>query len=384
MGKRVNGEGSIYRRKDGRWCASIHVRTDEGIKRKYVYAKTQKLVKEKLANVENIYCDDSSRVIVFQEWMMQWMEDYKRPMLKQTTYDNYILNIKKHIFGSEIGECPICDLTADMLQKYYNRKYGGSGGNKGLSARTVEYLHTIIGGGLKQAYKNELVQKNVNDLTTLPMIEKVEIEPLTLEEVRRLLVYVKEDEMYALIILEVYTGMRKGEILGLQWKNIDFDKKIVNVKTNLCKVRCEGERKNKYILMKPKTLKSVRQIPVNDDVIHALQSHKIQQEEIKKEKGGMYKDNDMVFARADGNFEDPREVLRRFHKLLERAGVRKCRFHDLRHTFASILINDGEQMKIVQELMGHSTITTTMDIYSHISSESKERTAKRLEDLIGH
>ncbi|MFI3202081.1 MAG: tyrosine-type recombinase/integrase [Eubacteriales bacterium] len=382
MAKRSNGEGSIYRRQDGRWCGSIYIETIDGVKRKYVYASTQKLVKQKLKELESNQEKCWEKVLLFQDWMMQWMESYKKPMLKQTTYDNYMMNINKHINGQSLGKTELDKLTTDALQKFYNSKLVGDENGSKLSPRTIEYIHTIIGSSLKQAYKNELISKNVNDFTVLPRQEQEEIEPLSIEEVRKLIEYVKDKEMYALIVLEIYTGMRKGEILSLQWKNVDFANKVLYVKNNLCRIKGNGERKIEYVLMEPKTKKSIRKIPLCEEAIKALQIHKLRQEEIKIEYADIYVDKDMVFARKDGSYEDPREVLRRFHIMLERAGIRKCRFHDMRHTFASILINSGESMKVVQELLGHSTITTTMDIYSHISEDTKEQTMSRLESIV--
>ncbi|WP_159434635.1 tyrosine-type recombinase/integrase [Hespellia stercorisuis] len=314
------------------------------------------------------------------------MEKYKKGILKTTTYENYMLNIRVHVCGTTVGQSPLSKVTTDMLQQYYNEKLSGDNiEEKPLSRRTVEYLHTIIGGALQQAYRNCMITRNVNQFTVLPKKDESEINPLTISEVHKLLQYAKNTELYPLIVLEVFTGMRKGEILGLLWENIDLEKQVLYVRKNLCRVKNDEKNattKYKLVLLEPKTKKSVRAIPLTNYVVEVLKQQKSVQCQLKEKYKEIYRDNDIVFATADGNFRDPRTLLRDFHKILDDAGVRRCRFHDLRHTFASMLINEGESMKVIQELLGHSTITTTMDVYSHVNAKTKERSIGVLEKVI--
>ena len=386
MTRRSNGEGSVFRRTDGRWCGAFYYKDTNGIaKRKYVYGKTQKEVKEKLRKLEEFKNLDPDAHMTLEQWMYTWLDRYKKDIVKRTTYDSYLLNVETHVAGTKLGNTELCNLNTDVLQRFYVSKLRGLEGNKVLSRRTVEYLKTIIGGALKQAYKNELIKKNYNDFTVLPKAEVKEIEPLTIDEVQKVLKAAEGTPMYALIVLDIFTGMRKGEILGLQWEYVDFENKCLYVRKNLCRVKSDvsvSGRKTEFILMSPKTKKSNRTIPLTDEVIHVLKQHKTQQNITKMKYRDVYQDNDVVFAKWDGTFENPREVLRRFHNIVEKAGVRKCRFHDLRHTFASILLNEGESMKNIQELLGHSTITTTMDVYSHISQEGKKKSIDKLEQAV--
>lgn len=386
MAKRSNGEGTIFKRKDGKWCGSKFILLADGTaKRKYVYGKTQKEVKEKLNNLGNYKLLNEAEDMLLQEWMLLWLDKYKKMRIKQTTYDNYKVNINTHVLGSSIGMTKLSELTTGILQTFYNEKLEGTTEKRKLSQRTVAYLHTIIGGALMQAYRNGLIVKNVNEFTTLPKKQKSEIVPLSLEEVKKVLEVAKQFDIYPLIVVEIFTGMRKGEILGLKWEDVDFENKVLHVRNNLCRVQNQNPndgRKTKLVLMSPKTRKSIRTIPLSSEAIRALKHQKIRQNESKLKYGELYKDKNMVFAKENGDFEDPRELLRKFHKLLEEAGVHKCRFHDLRHTFASLLINNGESIKVIQELLGHSSITTTMDIYSHVSEEKKEKTVNLLEQLV--
>ena len=168
MAKRSNGEGTIYKRKDGIWCASRYVPCGNGkFKRKYVYGKTQKSVKEKLKELEN-YEEPKAQTTTLVGRMLEWMEQYKKNVLKITTYENYLGYIRTHVQGSDIADIPLEKLSTSALQKFYNMKLKGTAQRKQLSRRTVEYLHTIIGSALEQAYKNEMIAKNVNEFTVLP------------------------------------------------------------------------------------------------------------------------------------------------------------------------------------------------------------------------
>lgn len=375
MAKRSNGEGTIYKRNDGRWCASKYIEYDDGrVKRRYVYGKTQKEVLAKLKKLDEEAAMKEGAEILLKDWMVLWLNKYKKNLVKVTTYDNYLLNIQTHISGSWLGDISLSKITTGKLQSYYNEKFEGTEDTKALSRRTVEYLRTIIGNALDQAYKNELIAKNPNKFTVLPREVKQEINPLTVEEIQKLMVAAKKSDIYALLMLEIHTGMRKGEILGLQWQNVDLDKKVLYVRKSLCRVQIpptEDGKKSKLVLMEPKTRKSVRTIPLSDGIVKIMKQHRIAQNEEKMRYRNVYIDNDLVFAKRDGNFEDPRELLKKLHKVLEEAGVRKCRFHDLRHSFASVLLNEGESMKNIQELLGHSSIVTSMDIYGHLSGQAK-------------
>ncbi|WP_418629420.1 site-specific integrase [[Clostridium] scindens] len=344
--KRSNGEGTIYKRKDGRWCACKYVNIGNGkVKRKYVYGKTQKIVKERLKKLDDYEEDivvaegtNYSSDMLLRDWMVHWMQQYKKVGLKLTTYENYMLNIRTHIINDPIGKMTLKELTTDMLQQYYNGKFNGKfNGNEsksGLSRRTVEYIRTLIGAALQQAYSNALIEKNVNDFTVLPRKEESEIQPLSLEEVQRVLKSAQNTELYTLLVVEIYTGMRKGEILGLQWENVDLDTKTLYVKKSLCRVENdnpEDTRKTKLILLEPKTKKSVRAIPLSDEAVYALRLQKKKQNLEKMKYRDIYIDQDVVFAKEDGRFRDPRGLLDDFYKILDEAKVKRCRFHDLRY-----------------------------------------------------
>ncbi|SHO48919.1 tyrosine-type recombinase/integrase [Anaerocolumna xylanovorans] len=388
--KRSNGEGSIYPRKNGLWCGCCTVIINGKEKKKYVYGKTQKIAKDKLkaiqdSNLRGTISENSS--MFFEDWMYEWLVNYKKLILKQTTYENYMIYFGTHIKNSKLGKTQISKLTTTQLQAYYNEKLvnGRSDGKGKLSNRSVRYLHIIIHGALEQAVRNGLISKNVSSAAVLPAREVKEIVPLSTDEVKKLIEVAKDSSIYTLILLEIFSGLRKGEILAITWNAINFDEKKLYVRHSLCRVLdTENTVANKYklILMEPKTSKSKRCIPLNDMVIAALKKHKKYQNEEKIRNRDIYNDQDLVFAMPDGNFICPRKLLRMFHSLLKKAGIERKRFHDMRHTFASILLNEGESPKVIQELMGHSSISTTIDIYTHLIHETKVKSIDKLTDKI--
>lgn len=386
MKKRSNGEGTIFKRNDGRWTGQIMIEMgDDQYKRKTVYGKSQKEVKEKLEKLK-LECRQGRVVetsdMPLEDWLHIWITNYK-PNLKITTRESYELYIDTHIKGSDLGKIPLNKLKTTDLQKFYNAKLNGTykGQKQKLSATTVRYINIIIKSGLKQAVSNRMINENVCDAVVLPKKNKIEIVPLTREEVIKFLNEAKEDRLYALYLLEMMTGLRRGEILGLKWEDIDFEKGRINVIHNLYRINNTDENaasKYKLELLTPKTETSKRCIPINQFMIEELLNHKRKQEAEKELYKDCYKDLGMVFSRPNGDYISPREFLRQYQRLLEKAGLeRKC-FHDLRHTVASLLINANENPKVIQQLLGHSNISTTLDIYAHVMDETMNESVDKL------
>lgn len=375
MGKRSNGEGTIYKRKDGRWCAAYY---DAQFNRHYIYGKTQSEVKQKLKVKQNDRTVKTVKTYSLQEWVREFLEKYKKNELKVTTFDSYMGHYRKHIEGSALGKMKLDKVKAENLQKYYNDKIAD-----GYNSKTVRAVETIINSALNMAVKLRMLSENPNLYTTIPKKIKYEAKILSLEEVRRIVDMAKKDKLYPIIITTIYTGMRKGEVMALKWENVDFKERKIYVKNSLCRVEDsgvdeKGRRHATYQVLEPKTKKSVRMIPMLDEVYEALQEQKKRQDIEKKQFKGAYFDQGVVFADEMGNYIRQRTFMDEYHEFLKRYGVSDVRFHDLRHTFASLLIEADVSIKVVQELLGHSTITTSMDIYGHISDKKKEQALEQL------
>lgn len=376
MGKRSNGEGTIYKRKDGRWCAAYY---DEKYNRHYVYGKTQAEVKQKLKKKRDEKPDEVQQSITFQEWIEEFLVNYKRNEIKITTYEGYMRIYRKHIEDSQLGKTALNQLTTEMLQRYYNDKL-----NDGYNSKTVHSIGIVVGAALNHAVKLKMLSENPNRYTSIPKKKKYEASVLSAEEVRRIVDEAKDEGIYPIIVTTVYTGMRKGEAMALKWENVDFQKRRIYIKNSLCKIDGDqtdekGHRHARYEILEPKTKESIRMVPMMDEVYEALMLQKERQEMDKQRYREIYLDQGLVFTDLCGNFLPQRQFMDQYHAFLRKYGITDIRFHDLRHTFATLLIEADVSMKIVQELLGHSTITTSMDIYTHVSDEKKEQALERLQ-----
>lgn len=379
MSKRSNGEGSIFKRTDGRWCAAYYV----GTKRKFVYGKTQKAVKERLEQIKQ----EKEEMIKYEEtvanWILMYLENYKKNDIKASTYATYLTYYRKHIKQSEIGKKALEDLSTADLQDYYNKMI-----EMGLSAKTVRHLSVIINEALQQAVRLQMIKTNVNSVVVLPKKEKFDGKTLSKEDVEKLADKAKDEELYPLVMVTIFTGMRKGEVLGLTWDCVHLDEKYLEVKKSLCRVNDyvddNGRTVTKLVLLEPKNKSSIRKIPISDFIVDILQNHYEKQKIEKEYWKEIYCNQDLVFAKIDGDFLSPRGVLDDYYKLLDKYGIERVRFHDLRHTFASLLMESETDSKVIQELLGHSSISTTLDIYTHLKMEQKRNSVDKMAGMFKH
>lgn len=382
MGKRSNGEGTIFKRNDGRWCAAYF---DEKYRRHYVYGKTQAEVKKKLKmkmeNQDNAASENSENVTV-EEWVSFYLENYKKNEVKETTFYEYVRLHGKHIKGSDVGKIALSKLKSSQLQKYYNDKK-----KDGYNPKTIKHIFTLLNSALNKGVELKLVSENVNNTVVLPKCKDYEGKTLSVEEVKKIVLNAKEDELYPIVILTIYTGLRKGEVMALKWSNIDFEKKELYVEGSLCRVVQSIDENGKthyaYKILEPKTAKSRRVVPLLPLAIEALELQRERQDQIKEQFAEIYSKQDFVFAKCDGRYLDQRGFMDAYHAFLKKYSLTDIRFHDLRHTFATLLLEAGESPKVIQELLGHSTITTTMDTYAHVKKSGKINAIKRLDTLMG-
>lgn len=363
-------------------------------KRKTVYGKTQKEALEKLNKIKyelqmGIYTEDSQ--VTVKEWITTWLKEYKKNSLKHGTYTNYCNYVSNHV-TPYIGKVKLQDLRADQLQHLYNKllkegkKRTRGSQIKGLSPTTIKRIHIIINSSLKQAMKNGLINKNIATAVTVPKQIKHEISPLTKDEITLFLKEAKKNRLYAAFLLECGTGLRRGELIGLKWVDINFNHKTLHVKRSLVvkydmEAKLQGKKATSLVFETPKTEKSKRIISIPDHIVKELRAHNKRQKEEKLRIGKFYNDNSLVFCQVDGSPLHPATFTNKFKNLLKEAGLEDARFHDLRHSVATLLLEMNEHPKVVQELLGHSTISTTLDIYSHVSLDKKEQAAAKLNTI---
>lgn len=384
--KRGHGEGTITRRPDGRWMAQITIGYDPETgkpKRVTFYGKTRPEVAEKLAKAQNDMkhgtFTEPTRLTV-GEWLDTWLREYKKPSLRPTTYDSYEVQVRCHLKPA-IGHLRLRDLRPEHLQHLYNDK-----AKSGLSTTTVRYIHAIMHQALEQAVKNQLVGRNVSKATTLPAMHKKEIRTLDLDQVVRLFTAIEGDRLFPAVYLEINTGLRRGELLGLRWRDVDLKAGTLTVRQELVRVRNhdakEGERKTLLVFQEPKTPSSRRTIPIPESALAELKRWKARQNQERLLLGAAYQDNGLVFCLEDGRPIDPRNFTRHFDVMLKKSGLPHIRFHDARHTFATLMLELGEHPKVVQQLLGHSRIAVTLDTYSHVSLDLEKRAVARFNEVL--
>jgi integrase len=369
--KRANGEGSIARHPDGRWWARI---TIPGGKRKALYGKTRQEVQRKLTatlrDVQQGLPVVGERQTV-ADFLEQWLANTARHRLRPRTFYRYQQLVRLHAVP-KIGKTPLARLRPQELSELYAARLAA-----GSSPRTVQFLHAVLHRALKQALHWNLIARNPADAVTAPRPTRAEIHPLTQEQTNALLDASEGDEIEALYVLAVMTGMRQGELLGLQWADVDWDAGRVEVRHTLQ----WGE--GTWTLAEPKTGRSRRSIKLPPTVLHALRGHRARQRTQRLALGPAWQDHGFVFCQADGTPLPARNLGRLFAKLLQRAGLPRVRFHDLRHTAGTSLIAEGIPLVMVKDLLGHSTIAITADIYSHVLPPHQDQVADRMERLYG-
>lgn len=357
MAKRPNNEGSIYYWEEKKlWVARVSLPNG---KRKTKYGKTQKEVKEWLRDQIQAVSDGvwvEKENITLSDFIDRYMADTAAHTLRPKTIESYESLIRVHIKPA-LGDFKLNALRPDQLQNLYSLKL-----NQGLSKRTVQYIHSILHKILDQAMKWSLVARNIADIVSPPSPVKKAPQALTPAQAKCLLDAVKDDRLFALYVLAITTGMREGELLGIRWEDIDFDHGVLHIRQAVQQLAGKG-----LVITEPKTEKSKRTIKLTTYAIEALQPHK---------------ENGLVFQTSNGTPFGPRNLIRHFRRMCLKAGLPQLPFHSLRHTFASLLLSQNVHPKVVQEMLGHSTITLTLDTYSHLLPDMQDGAAGKMNELI--
>jgi integrase len=373
--KRGNGEGSIHRRKGGGWCAQYTVYTAKGRKRKTLYGRTRAEVAAKLAKA----LSDREGGITFDagnlrlgDYLQRWLEDSKKGSVKRVTYEGYARQVRNHLVPT-LGRIKLKALTPAHLRGLYREKT-----ETGLSARTVGYIHATIHNALKQAVEDGLVPRNVADAVKPPQLCKEEIQPLTPEQAKMLLEAVGGDGLEALYVLAVTAGLRQGELLGLKWEDIALDRGLLQVRRTL-----SGTNGGEPVFSDPKTAKGRRSVKLTARAVEALKRHRERQLEECEEVAGLWQNHGLVFPTQVGTpMSRHNLVARSFKPLLKRARLPEIRFHDLRHTCATLMLAVGANPKVAQETLGHANVTITLDTYSHLLPNMQDEVAEKVNELL--
>jgi integrase len=367
------GEGSVYHRADGRWAAQVPL-ADGG--RKVIYRKTEK---EALSALRKALNEQEQGTLAtgpqqtLKTYLMHWLEEVHRPTIRLSTYVKYRKLIYTYIIPA-LGHIRLQKLTPQQVLALYRRKE-----KEGLSPKTINSIHGVLHKALDNAVRWNLVSRNVCDLVSPPRIVKREIQTLTMKQARNLVQAAHGHRLEVILMLAITTAMRRGELLGLKWSDIDFDNHFLQVRRTLDFIAGYGG----YVETEPKTAMARRRIMLPDFVINALMQHRVQQLELRLKAGADWQEQDYVFTGLKGGPLNPRYILKMFDRLLRDAELPHMRFHDLRHSAATLLLSMGVNPKVVQEILGHSNISMTMDVYSHVLPSMHKDAMDKWDDAFG-
>lgn len=390
MAKRGNGEGTIRQRKNGLW-EGLYVagRNEEGkIQRKSVYGKTKREVVEKLAAVTNdlrtgMYLPPDK--ITLSEWSKVWVKDYLADVTDSTMHQ-YEYQFRVHI-NPVLGSVKLQKLTGAMIQSFYKKAQEPhkiklekkSISSKGLSPKSIKNLHGVLHSCLDQAIKVGYIKFNPCDACVLPKVIKKEMNTVT--DINQFFEIIRGDEFEAVYIFAVFSGMRQGEIIGLTWDCVDFENKMITVEKQLRRDHSQAGEEYKFTM--PKNGKK-RIISPAQFVFDILRKEKAKQSMNKLKHGADFKNTDnLVFTNETGGHICGGTLYDHWKALLKVHGIEKnIRFHDLRHSFATISLENGEDIKTVSENLGHATVAFTMDTYAHVTEAMKKRSGERMQEFI--
>ena len=377
--KRKNGQGTVRLRKDGRWEDRVVVGYDEAgnPKTKNVLAKTKKECVEKLEQLKE-QCDGHRPTQVrpdmpFGVWMDYWYQNFSKPRLRPTTQLGYEGWIYNHLILG-LGSIQLNRLTQADLQQFFRtmkesgRKSNAEKRGKGMADRSVRSCHAVCQMALDKAVEEKLIHGNPAAGCRLPPIKGREMQVLTQEEMRRFLIQAKAEGMYELFLLDLTTGMRRGELLALRWDDLDFATGKLRIDKQICPVG------GKLIVSEPKTKAANRTIILPPAMVEVLAEY----------KKGIF--SDLMFPSRVKPEQpiDPGYVRKRLQIIRERAGCKRIRFHDLRHTFATMALENGMDIKTLSAMLGHVSAATTLDIYTHITSDMLSEAAAKIDRGLGN
>ena len=371
--KRKNGEGTVRLRKDGRWEGRVVIGYDDKgkPKTKSVLAHNKGECVEKLEKLKEECGRTAEKLkpdMPFGEWIDFWYQYFSSPKLRPTTQATYENRIYGHIIPS-IGKIPISKLTQNDLQQFYaklkrtGRKVNVELKGTGVSDRMVRSCHALCRSSLEKAVEEGLITRNPSIGCKLPPKKNGEMKVLMQNEIVRLLNQAYDEGYYEMFLLELTTGMRRGEILGLKWRDLNLETGELNIKRQLT---------TKGISV-PKTKSSIRTILLPPDMLDLLREMK---------KTAKY---DWIFPSPvkEGEPRNPTAITKRFRIMLERAHCKHVRFHDLRHTFATMALENGMDVKTLSAMIGHVSSETTLNIYSHVTDTMRAQAAVKIDREIG-
>lgn len=373
--RRGRGEGSIFRRQDGRWTGVVDLGLrDGGRTRKAVYGKSRVEVQERIrAMIESsrqgtLVAGRSPRLGDFLSTWLATIEGTIRP----STFTSYEGIVRRHLKPT-LGLVTLERLTVQDVAALVRRKQ-----TEGLSPRTAQYVLFVLRNALNKAVRWGSVSRNVAVLVDAPRVAHADVQVLSPQEALQLVNAAAGDRLESLWVLAVSTGLRRGELLGLTWDDVDLDRRQLRVTKALQRISGKG-----LVLTETKTRRGRRAIILPLGAAEALRRHRRMQAEDRLVAGSSWVETNFVFKSSTGTALDGQNVARSFARLLDRAGLPRMRFHDLRHSCASLLLAQGVAPRVVMETLGHSRISVTLDTYTHVLPALQREAADAMDRALG-
>ena len=380
MKRNANGSGCIRQRADGRWEGIYSTGEVDGAgkyKKHSIYGKTQDEVRKRLTQItgeidEGTYTAPSKYRL--SDWLTNWLEVYVRPSVKAFTYDSYTGICRNYIIPG-LGNIKLKELSTIRVQRFYNSLQ-----DRNLSAKTIRNIHGVLHRALERAYLDGEIRQNPTERCVLPQVKKPKIEPLEDEDITRFLEAIKEHRYGNIFFLTLFTGLRQGEVLGLTWDCVDMQNNTILINKQLR--RSTHHKGATYILDSTKNGKE-REIAVAPSVMMVLAKQKAWQEECAREAGSAWDNGmDLVFTNELGGHLCHPTVYNNYKKIVTELGLENKRFHDLRHTYAVASLESGDDIKTLQDNLGHATASFTLDKYGHVNKAMKQRSAMNMQRFI--
>ena len=353
-----NGEGTIFRRSDGRWVGEVYVLQPNGGRvRKTVYGRSREAVAGK---IRVLLSQVASGIPMGSSWTVEayaqyWLDNIGAETLRPSTFSSYRWILTRYVLP-QVGKVKLSTLTPPHV-----RKMLAALAAQGLSAGSRRIAHAVLRSVLAEAVREELVDRNVATLVRQRQEHRAEVKPWSAGEATQFLKASRNDRLSALFVVGVAMGLRRGELIGLRWDDIDLDESQLRVQRSVSRIPGVG-----FVAGPPKSARSRRTLPLPVFCAEALHSHKARQAEERLRLGSRWEDCGYVFTSTTGSALDPTRLARIFQALTEHAGVRRIRLHDMRHTCASLLLAQQVPPRVVMEILGHSQLSMTMDLYSHV------------------
>ncbi|AWN28894.1 site-specific integrase [Streptomyces sp. NEAU-S7GS2] len=367
-----NGAGTITKRKDGRYQCAVYVLQPDGTRaRKFAYGKTwaecDAKRRELLAKVDG-GVPVPTRSAKLAEWLPYWLDNVIKPNRKRSTYSKYAMHVRLYLvplLGTKrletLGPRHVRVFLADVARK--------------SSPATAKEAHRVLRTALTAATRDELVTRNVASLVEAPKVVSREITPWSLDETLTFLEEARRDPLYAAFVLAIAMGLRRGEVLGLRWSDVDLDGRVIRISNQVQRIGGELYQDT------TKTGK-IRPVPLPLISLAALRWHRLRQAHEAEKRGTKIDPASLVFTTRSGRPIEPRNLNRSFSRLTASAGLRTIRLHDARHGCATLLTAAGVAPRVLMEILGHSQISMTMDVYTHVAQDTQREAISHMDRLL--